>query len=75
MSADGLPVWLKITLIFLKACIVCGLLIYWFKQFMSEGDYPVIYFLPFAFVGYIAGMIGTNVVNIVYKKLNPKPSS
>jgi hypothetical protein len=75
MSAGGLPGWLKVTLIFFKACTVCGLSIYWFKQFMSEGDYPVIYFLPLALVGYIAGMISTNVVNIVYKKLNPKPSN
>ena len=74
ISADGLPGGVQVSLMLVIACIVCALTISWVKPFLPEGHYLVIFFLPFAFVGYIVGLITTNIINAVYKGLNPKSS-
>ncbi len=63
----GLPGSVKGAIILLTACVVCALTIYWVKPYLPEGPYLVIFFLPFAFVGYIAGLLLTAVMNAVYK--------
>ena len=75
VSTGGLPDGVKVALLFITACIVCALGISWIKPFLPEGTYLVIFFLPFAFVGYIAGLIVTNLINVVYKGLSPKHPS
>ena len=74
IAEDGLPGGVKVTLLFVIACIVCALGISWVKPFLPEGRYLVIFFLPFAFAGYLAGLILTGLINAVYKGLSPKHS-
>ena len=67
----GLPDGVKGALLFLTACVVCALSIYWVKPYLPGGRYLVIFFLPFAFLGYLAGLIVTNLANAVFKGLTP----
>ncbi|MBD0373722.1 MAG: hypothetical protein ICV60_23015 [Pyrinomonadaceae bacterium] len=71
VAEDGLPGGVKVALIFITACVVCALTISWIKPLLPDGQYLVIFFLPFAFVGYLAGLIVTNISNAVYKGLRP----
>ena len=75
IATDGLPGGVKVALILIIACIVCALTIFWIKPLLPEGHYLVAFFLPFAFVGYIVGLILTNLINAMYKGLTPKHSS
>ena len=70
-SINGLPDWVRVTLMLVTACVVCTLGIFWIKSLMLDGSYPVIFFLPFAFAGWIVGLIVTGLINAVYKGLRP----
>ena len=65
----GLSGGVNVAIIFVTACIVCSLTIYWAKQYIPEGTYLIGCFLPFGFLGYIAGVILANVANLIYKQI------
>lgn len=72
LSTGGMPDGVKLALVLIIACVVCAVSISWVKPFLPEGNYLVVFFLPFAFVGLIVGLIVTNILNVMYKGLSPK---
>jgi hypothetical protein len=74
-ATGGLPAGVKTTLIVIIASIVCALSIYGVKPYLPEGNLMVIFFVPFAFVGYIVGLILTNLLNSMFKSETPKTSA
>jgi hypothetical protein len=72
ISSGGMPDGVKGAMIFVIACVVCALTIFGIKPYLPEGTYLVLFFIPFAFVGFIVAIIAVNLINVVYKSLNPK---
>ena len=66
----GLSGGVNVAIVFITACIVCTLAIYWAKQYIPDGTYLVGCFLPFAFLGFIVGVILANIANLIYKQIS-----
>ena len=72
ISSGGMPDGVKGGMVFAIACVVCALTIFWIKPYLPEGTYLVLCFIPFAFVGIVVAILAVNLINVVYKNLNPK---
>jgi len=56
-------------IIITTAIIVCTLTLFWAKELIPDGTYLIGCFLPFGFIGYVAGVILANIANIIYKQM------
>ena len=72
LSSGGIPEGVKVALIVVIACVVCTVTISWVKPYLAGGSYLVLFFIPFAFVGLLSGLIVVNILNLVYKVIIPK---
>jgi ribosomal protein L37E len=54
--------------VIITAIIVCTLSIYFAKEYIPDGTYMIGCFLPFGFLGFIAGILLANILNVIYKQ-------
>lgn len=67
----GLPGGVSLAIVLIIACVVCTLSIYWIKEYIPDGTYLVGCFIPFAFLGFIVGVVVANLANLMFKLVHP----
>jgi hypothetical protein len=68
----GLPEWLlTLILVGVAVGVTIGSLFY-IRDWLPPGNYPVIVFIPVAFVGIVCGGLVTLIVNAVYKAITSR---